>query len=260
VGADESTQQDEAWRAVLLGTDPRFRRRMLLKFLPSPPRCKICAAPFRGAGGPLMRLIGKEPWDKNPKYCGSCFNMLTAHHGGAEIPCSLLFADVRGSTTLAEEIGPAKFRARMDRFFDRAARVLIDFDAIVDKFAGDEVIGIFIPALAGQAHAARAVAAARGVLKSLAHDTDTRELPVGVGVHTGVAFVGAVGSGAHTELTALGDPVNVTARLASAAAAGEILVTVAAARAAGLDESDLEHRELDLKGKSESTSVVVLRA
>ena len=258
MSVNESPQQDEAWRAVLLGTDPRFRQRTLLKLLPSPPRCKICAAPFRGAGGPLMRLIGKRPWDKNPKYCGSCFELLTAHHGGAEIPCSLLFADVRGSTPLAVELGPAEFRALMDRFYDRAARVLVDFDAIVDKFAGDEVIGIFIPALAGQAHAARAVAAARALMGSLGSGTDTRGLPVGAGVHTGIAFVGAVGSGAHTELTALGDPVNVAARLASAAAAGEVLVTVDAARAANLDEAGLERRELDLKGKSERTSVLVL--
>ena len=76
-------------------------------------------------------------------------------------------------------------------------------------------------------------------------------------MHTGVAWVGAVGTGTHTELTAVGDAVNTTARLASAAAAGEILVTEAAAAAAGLDSS-LERRPLELKGKHQVTEVVTL--
>ena len=80
---------------------------------------------------------------------------------------------------------------------------------------------------------------------------------VGVGVHTGLAWVGAVGDESHTELTALGDTVNVTARLASAASAGEVLVTSVAAQAAGL-EPGLERRELELKGKEQATAVVSL--
>jgi adenylate cyclase len=68
-------------------------------------------------------------------------------------------------------------------------------------------------------------------------------------VHTGVAWVGAVGSGTRTELTAVGDTVNTTARLAAAAGAGEVLVTVDAATAAGL-ESSLERKPLELKGQA----------
>ncbi len=83
-------------------------------------------------------------------------------------------------------------------------------------------------------------------------------LPIGVGVHTGIAFVGSVGAGANVDLTAMGDPVNVTARLASAAGAGEVFVTVDAALAAQLDESGLERRSLELRGRSEAVSVLVL--
>jgi adenylate cyclase len=79
-------------------------------------------------------------------------------------------------------------------------------------------------------------------------------VPVGAGVHTGLAWVGAVGDEAHTEITALGDTVNTTARLASAAAAGEVLLTIQAAEAAGLDPSR-ERRTLDLKGKGAPTEV-----
>jgi hypothetical protein len=89
-------------------------------------------------------------------------------------------------------------------------------------------------------------------------DPDGPWVPIGAGVHTGVSWFGAVGEGAHVELTALGDAVNITARLASAAGAGEILVTSGAANAAGLDPT-LERRQLELKGKHGITDVVTLR-
>jgi adenylate cyclase len=76
-------------------------------------------------------------------------------------------------------------------------------------------------------------------------------------VFTGRAWVGAVGDETHTELTAVGDVVNTTARLAAAAGSGEVLVSVEAAAAAGLDPT-LEHRRLDLKGKGAPTEVVAL--
>jgi adenylate cyclase len=77
-------------------------------------------------------------------------------------------------------------------------------------------------------------------------------------VASGVAFVGSVGSASHVDLTALGDPVNIASRLASAAAIGEVLVTLDAATAAGLDVSGLERRDLTLKGRAVPTSVVVV--
>jgi len=204
-----------------------------------------------------MRLIGKGPWPKNPKYCGSCFKQLTEHHGGAEIECSLLFADVRGSTPLAEAMSPGEFHDLMERFFDAAARVLVDHDAIVDKFVGDEIIGIFVPALTGELHAQRAIQAARALMTETGNDGVEPWVPIGAGVHTGVAFVGSIGSGPHVELTAMGDPVNVAARLASAARTGEILVTVDAAHAARIDDVEVERRALVLKGKTHPTTVLV---
>jgi adenylate cyclase len=248
---------DSVARDILLGTDRGLRYgRHVLKVLPSDPRCKLCAAPFRPPFGPLMRLIGKAPWPKNPKYCAQCYRWLVTHRGGAEIESSFLFADVRGSTTLAESMRPVEFRALMDRFFEIAARVLVAHDAIVDKFVGDEVIGIFVPGVAGPHHAAHAIDAGRELLRAMAERE--AQIPIGVGVHSGIAYVGTVGEGTHVELTGMGDPVNVTARLASAAGAGELLVTVAAAAAAGLDHGTLERRQLALKGKTETTEVLVL--
>jgi adenylate cyclase len=207
-----------------------------------------------------MRLMGKGPWPQNPKFCSSCFNQLTQHHGGAEIECSLMFADVRGSTSIAEGMRPSAVYILMDRFFSAAARVLVEHDAIVDRFVGDQTIGIFVPALAGPNHAARAIEAARALLVATGHGPGTPWVPIGAGVHTGIAFVGSVGSESHVDLTALGDTVNIAARLASEAGPGEILVSIDAAKAANLEIEKLERRDLALKGKSTTTSVLVLGA
>jgi adenylate cyclase len=114
------------------------------------------------------------------------------------------------------------------------------------------------PLLSGERHAARAVDAAQAVLEGTGHaEAGGPWVPVGAGVHTGVAWVGAVGEGTHTTLTALGDAVNTTARLASAATAGEILVGVDAADAAALD-AGLPKRSLDVRGKAGAVEVVSL--
>lgn len=250
------------WRGVLLGTHQGFRRgRSLFRRLPHEPRCKFCAAPFAGPAAPLMRLIDKGPWPLNPKYCGACFRTLTRHGGGAEVPCSLLFADIRGSTALAETMTATRYKSLLDRFYAVAAEVLIDHNAIVDKFVGDEVFAIFIPALTGADHAGRAITAARSLLRALGYGGAAAPwLEVGVGVHSGPAYVGSAGAGSNVELTALGDTVNVAARLAAAAGPGEIIVSVAAAEAAAVPTDGLEHRDLALKGKSAPTPVVILRA
>jgi len=252
------TPKDDLWRAILVGTSRASRNRRLHRRIPSSPRCKLCNAPFGGVGGLFMPLLGHARWPKNPKYCSGCFRMLRENHGGAEIECSLLFADVRGSTGLAEQMPPKEFNRLMGWFFDVAADVLVDHDAFVDKFVGDEIIGIFVPAMAGDAHAKRAVAAATALMqRTLRAKVGGRSIPIGAGVSTGIAYVGSIGTGSDTELTAMGDMVNTTARLASTAAAGEILVTAAAAAAAGLPSS-LELRSLQLKGKSAPTEVAVL--
>ena len=85
-------------------------------------------------------------------------------------------------------------------------------------------------------------------------------IPIGAGVHTGEAYVGTTGpAGAVDDFTALGDVVNTTARLASSAAAGEILVTVAAAEAADYETNGLERRNLEVRGRHEPIDVVVIR-
>ncbi len=97
---------------------------------------------------------------------------------------------------------------------------------------GDEAIGLFFVGVSGAEHAAAAIRAARALLDAVgrADATESGPIPVGAAVHTGDAFVGSTGAeGAVNDFTALGDVVNTTARLASEAAAGELLVSIEAA-------------------------------
>ena len=182
--------------------------------------------------------------------------------GGAEVELTMLFVDVRGSTTLAEQMRPAQFGRLMGRFYDAATQVLIDTDAFIDKFVGDEVIGLYLPIFTGGAHAKQAVHAAEELLRVTGHaDPNGPWLPVGVGVHTGIAYVGVVKGveNSVSDVTALGDNVNITARLASKAGAGEALLSEAVCTASGMEYKHLERRKLELKGKSEPTLVRVLQ-
>jgi adenylate cyclase len=250
---------DEFWREYLTRGHPVERRiRGVFKLIPQGPRCQLCAAPFHGVGAPVMRLIGKGPADRNPKLCDGCFTFLLKHRGGAEVDCTMLFADIRGSTTIAEGMSSTEYRGLLDRFYTVASEVVFDHDGTIDKFVGDELVAIFFPLLTGDRHAICGVEAAQDLLRATGHaDPGGPWVPIGAGLHTARTWFGAVGQGSHIELTMLGDAVNVAARLASRAAAGEILVTTDTAASAGLDPT-LERRSLELKGKSLATEVVSL--
>ncbi len=254
-----SRDNEAFWRDYLTRGDGMERRvRRVFRLIPQSPRCKLCAAPFGGLGAPVMRAFGKFPATKNPAMCNSCFAYMERHHGGAEIDASFLFADIRGSTSLAERMSAGEFHGLLDRFYVTAAQVVYDHDGGVDKYVGDEIVAFFFPVMSGERHAEQAVKAATAILRATGHeDRGGPWLPVGAGVGSGMAWVGAIGDAQHTDVTAVGDNVNITARLAGAAGTGEVLVTVEAAAAAGLEPS-LPVEQLDLKGKQAPTRVVRL--
>ena len=182
--------------------------------------------------------------------------------GGTEVELSMLFVDVRDSTGLAERMAPESFAALMNQFYRAATEVLIRTDAVIDKLVGDEVIGLYLPLFTGADHARPAVEAARELLIATGHEqAEGPWIPIGIGVHTGVAYVGTV-AGAEdtvTDITALGDNVNVAARLASLAAPGEALISEAAFEAGGSSIGELARRRLQLKGRNEPIEARVLR-
>lgn len=258
----DETSNDELWRHLLTEADsPIVHQRARYRHYPGSPRCKQCLVPLGGAVAPLVRLVTKKaPSRKNPNYCNICEEFVETHPGGAEIELSLLFADVRGSTALAEQMSPAEFSKLLKRFHTAASNVIIETDGLVDRLVGDEIIGLYLPNR-GPDHAHRALHAAFDLLVATGHRNESGPwLPVGAAVHTGIAYVGALGLGHARDFTALGDAVNVTARLASAAGTGEVLVSEPAyAQAGGHDLGEAEPRRLELKGKSEPLDVRVVR-
>jgi adenylate cyclase len=181
---------------------------------------------------------------------------------GVEIPITLLFSDIRGSTGIGERMRPADLHTFLNRFYRLASDSIVAHDGIVDKVAGDEVIGLFFGGISGPHHPAVAVAAAIDLAGRAAQaSAPLVSIPVGTAVHTGVAFVGATGLGTTVDdFTALGDAVNITARLASAAVAGEVIVSVATAEAAGMATGQLERRTVEIRGRTEPIEVIVLPA
>jgi adenylate cyclase len=251
-----------AWERILEEGDHFRHWRRWLSLLPSDPRCELCRAPFGGAGGAVLRAVkGIKPSTLNPRYCNDCELIGAEYPGGAETDVAMLFVDIRGSTTLAQDMTPAAFSAVIDRFYRVASDVLIDAGALIEKLIGDEVTAIFAPGFAGPGYVREAVEAGRRLLEAgTGHDSELG-VPVGAGVHAGRAFVGAVGqAGRLITISALGDAVNVAARLASLAGPGEMLVSDDACRMAGLDGPGYPARRLELKGRTVPVGVRVVTA
>jgi adenylate cyclase len=254
---------NEMWQTILTEGNIQLRQyRPLFGRLPSNPRCVYCNRPFEGIGGAMLRItMGLQKSAKNPRFCDDCYGFANEFPGGAEIELSMLFVDVRGSTAIAEKMNNTEFSRLMNRFYEATINVLVQANAVIDKLVGDEVTALFIPGFAGEEHARRAVESGQALLRVTGHgDPAGPWVPVGVGIHTGLAWVGSIAgaSGAAADFTALGDNVNIAARLASSASAGEVLISEATAQAAGVDSEELEKRDLELKGKSELVRVRVL--
>ena len=255
---------EKLWRTYLTTgeVEAERRKRRLFKMLPGTPRCKNCYAPFQGAGSRVVKLFyGKRPSNLNPQLCNICEEFARQYQGGAEIELSLLFGDVRGSTTLAESMSPTDFGRLVNRFYKATTHVMVQTDALIDKIIGDQVAGMYVPGIAGPDHARRAIEAAQEILRVTGHGAaDGPWIPLGIGVHTGTAFVGAVGSEEGTvDITVLGDTANTAARLSTSAGQGEILISQAASDAAEMQNDDMVQRSLELKGKSAAMTVYVMK-
>lgn len=265
MGDDARQMTAEQVRAFMTGESPGFagQRRTFLR-IPSDPRCKLCAAPFRGLGGLVLRTAGYGRSPGNPALCNKCTVVLRKQGlAGVEIPVTLLFSDIRGSTALGERLTPTQFHDFLDHFYRLGSDAIVAHDGIVDKVVGDEVIGLFFGGISGPHHQAAAVAAALDLAQRAADPraTPMGPIPAGTAIHTGEAYVGATGPpGTVDDFTALGDVVNTTARLASAAHAGEVVVSLAAATAAGMPVDGAERRTLELRGRTEPIEVYVLHA
>ena len=253
-GSSREAATSEQWRTLLTeGHGALVRARRVFRHLPAEPRCKVCSNPFGGVAGHILAAAGFSPSRKNPNLCARCCDALPA--GGAEVDVAVLFADVRGSTALAERAGAKDFAAVLNRFYFAATRALLRYDAVIDKLIGDEVMAFFVSGISGAEYRRRAVDAGLALLGAVGYgSSDGPWIELGAAVNAGVAYVGNVGA-AVVDFTALGDTVNVAARMQQRAGAGELLVAegVTADLAAGAPR-----RTLALRGREQPIDAAVL--
>ncbi len=259
MGVSSSSEAEQLWRewftTSAFSAEKRIHR--MLRHLPHDPRCKFCNAPFRGIGSTVVRAVyGKKQSSLNPRFCNVCEDYAHKFPGGAEVEMSMLFADVRGSTALSEQMSSMEFSQLINRFYIESTKIITGEDGLVEKLAGDAVAAFWGAGFAGPDYVKRTLDVAQKMSKAM----KAQSIPVGIGVHAGAAFFGAMGAAdGLINISAIGDEVNLAARLASKAASGEIVVSEKAMHEVGADESAYESRSLHLKGISEPVRVRVMR-
>ena len=230
-----------------------FRR--VYRRLPSDPRCRVCLVPFGGVG----RILRIHPSRKNPNFCTDCLE--SAPLGVHEMEVGILFADLRGFTAWAEKHSPDAVAAGLTQFYALASRVLTRDDALLE-FIGDQVMALYLPDFPSlrQRTSEVMISAAERLLREIDRQQAEDVLPVGVGIHIGVASVGNVGKGETKDFTAVGDVVNTTARLQSCALGGQIILSEEVYRRAAGSCPRAEPTSLSVKGKSEPLQAYVIHA
>jgi adenylate cyclase len=249
---DEIPPMSARWAGILAGQHslafPFRAGRRLFGLLPSPWRCKFCNAPFRGPYAGAVKRIGYAPSRKNPQVCARCIER--APEGGAIVPLAILFAAVRGYTSICEQLPAAEVHEFLQRFYQTASAALLAEEGLLGQIAGDEVMGLFVPGIAGLQYRRKAVEASRSLARAVRYtDSAAGGLEVGIGVASGEEFVGNVGGGGYKDFTAVGDVTNTAARLTSVARDGEIIIDAPTYEAVARGYPDAERQQLTLKGK-----------
>jgi adenylate cyclase len=148
-----------------------------------------------------------------------------ANLGGDRREVTILFADLRAFTALAEKLTPERLIEVVNSYLSLAAESILASGGVLDKFMGDAVMAIYNSPLAQPDHALRAVKTAFALRESLKRLAMAPALEFGFGINTGEVVVGNVGSEALMNYTAIGDAVNVAFRLQEQAEAHQILLS-----------------------------------
>jgi adenylate cyclase len=177
--------------------------------------------------------------------------------GGINQVVTVLFADIRGFTAFSENENPEKVVSILNRYFSTMTEIIFDHGGTLDKYIGDGLMALFGAPSATPEDARNAVNAAVAMQKALVDLNEEfaseglGQIGVGIGLHTGEATVGYIGSEKRSEYTAIGDTVNTASRLESNATKGQILVSEATVAAAGNDISFIEHSPIRVKNRQQ---------
>src|SRR5215212_681585 len=214
------------------------------------PECVICGTALAGPLGAMFRLLGINRSARNPNLCNRCN---THVEEGRVVELTVLFADLSGFTAMTRRLGPERTHAVVDAFLKSATYALVRHGAFIDKYVGDAVMAFFNAPIRYEDHAARAVKAALEIeaeMPALAKQFDV-DLRAAIGVASGYAHVGRLGSGDGKDYTAIGDVVNLAARLEGQAHGGEVVVDEPVYRQVEDHFPDLQPEQVDLKGFGE---------
>mgnify|MGYP001563950623 CR=1 FL=1 len=216
-----------------------------------PSYCAVCRTPLDGPWGMLFYLSGIRRSARQPGVCSRCNSHIS---DGSLVEITVLFADLSGFTALTNELGAERAHEIVETFLISAAAAVTTTDGVVDKFIGDAVMAIFNAPIRREDHAGRALDAAQGILAATAELSRrfSRPFSAQVGIASGWARLGRVAGG---EVTAIGAPVNLAARLESEASPGEIVVDSAVFSLSRGKAEEWDHEELNLKGFPGVTSV-----
>jgi adenylate cyclase len=190
---------------------------------------------IRGPVSIPFRLLGIKTSQMNPNLCTICETMFTKVKRKKQliIPATILFADLRGYTSLSQGTETEEVVGMLHDFYDACASAVWERDGIVNKFIGDAVLAIFNFPIMREDHVRQAVLAAielqtrcseKKRLMVINADRKACLVGVGVGIHTGHASIGEVGR-AYKDFTIIGSVVNMASRIQGTAKPGEILVT-----------------------------------
>jgi adenylate cyclase len=222
--------------------------------------CKGCwqqlhlPIPLRGAFSAPFRIFGIRPSRMNPNTCTMCELMFTKIMGARKvtIDATILFADLRGYTSLSQSHSPDAMSGLLDAFYDDCADAIWERDGLLNKTLGDAVMAVFNFPIKRDDHTTQAVLAARAIqerwtARRQALGIEEVDAGVGIGIHCGELSFGEFGR-SHRDVTAIGAVVNTASRAQSAATAGEILLTQAVYDRAKLELADSRFQEYQLKG------------
>jgi adenylate cyclase len=216
--------------------------------------------PLRGVLSVPFRALGIRPSKMNPNTCTMCELMFTKVMRARKvtIDATILFADLRGYTTLSQSLSADAISGLLDAFYDECAGAIWEYDGLLNKTIGDAVMAVFNFPIKREDHAKRAVRAAREILKRWRIERETlaerfslgSDLGVGIGISSGELSFGEFGR-SHRDLTAIGTVVNTASRAQSAAGADQILVTQEVHRRAQSDLAGSRAKAYQLKGFQE---------
>lgn len=226
--------------------------------------CKGCweqmhvPVPLHGVLSAPFRAFGIRPSRMNPNTCTVCELMFTKVMRARKITidATILFADLRGYTSLSQSQSPDAVSGLLDAFYDESASAIWDYDGLLNKTIGDAVMAVFNFPLKRDEHPRNAVLAAREIQKKWrakreslvkAHGLTESELGIGIGIHSGELSFGEFGR-SHRDLTAIGTVVNTASRAQSVAEADQILVTKAVYQRAQSDLTGSHAKLFQLKG------------